>query len=119
MTNRMLADSPDAVRAYMNLTTDGDRTAAIVGFADTAHVTDDGRDYHGASAIRTWLDKASGNYTYTTTPLAARTDATTDHTVVTCRLEGTFPGGLVDLDYHFDLDGAQRISRLEIVVHEP
>ncbi|MGW5259522.1 hypothetical protein ACWEQG_01020 [Microbispora sp. NPDC004025] len=36
-----------------------------------------------------------------------------------CRLEGTFPGSPVDLDYRFDLDAARRISRLEIVVSRP
>ncbi|WP_182904377.1 hypothetical protein [Microbispora sp. H13382] len=68
-----------------------------------------------------------------TTPLSARTvDNSVDttvhttvdktvagRTVVTCRLEGTFPGSPVDLDYRFDLDDAERISRLEIVVSRP
>jgi len=116
MTSNPLAGCPDAVRAYMRLTADGDRAAAIVAFADTAHVTDDGHDYHGATAVRTWLDRAASEYTFTNTPLAA---ATTElgRTVVTCRLEGTFPGSPVDLDYSFDLDAAQRIERLEIGVH--
>lgn len=117
MSNHMLADCPDAVRAYFGLTTGDDRTAAIVGFADTARVIDDGHDYQGTSAIRAWLDRAASEYTYTTTPLATRTDAATGETIVTCRLEGTFPGSPVDLDYQFRLDDAQRISNLQIAVN--
>lgn len=113
MTDSPLTDSPDAVRAYLHLTTGGDRTAAIVSFADDAHVTDDGRDYRGATEIRTWLDRAASEFTYTTTPLAAHHDGR--RTTVTCRVAGTFPGSPVDLDFRFRLDGTRRITRLEIV----
>ncbi|MEN3539904.1 nuclear transport factor 2 family protein [Microbispora sp. ZYX-F-249] len=120
MTNSPLAGCPDAVRAYLSLTAAGDRAAAVVCFAETAHVVDDGRDYRGTEDIRGWLDRVAGRYTYTTTPLSARTvDAVAGRTVVTCRLEGAFPGSPVDLDYRFDLDAAGRISRLEIVVSRP
>ncbi|MFE2634220.1 nuclear transport factor 2 family protein [Streptomyces scopuliridis] len=118
MTNPVLAGCPDAVRAYMSLTTGDDHTTAIVSFADAAHVTDDGRDHHGTSEIRKWLDRTSSEYTYTSTPLVAQADAESGRTTVTCRLEGTFPGSPVDLDYRFRLDSACRISRLEIVVHD-
>ena len=117
MTNTILADCPDAVRAYMRLAGDGDRAAAIVAFADTAHVADDGRAYNGTTAVRTWLDRAASEYTFTTTPLSAAVDANAGRTIVTCHLEGTFPGSPVDLDYRFDLDSAGRIERLEIAVH--
>ena len=116
MTSNPLAGCPDAVRAYMRLTADGDRAAAIVAFADTAHVTDDGHDYHGATAVRTWLDRAASEYTFTTTPFAA-SSAAAGQTTVTCHLEGNFPGSPVDLDYRFWLDSSQRIERLEIGVH--
>ena len=115
MTSNPLADCPDAVRAYMRLTADGDRAAAIVAFADTAHVTDDGHDYHGAGEVRTWLARAASEYTFTTTPVTASNAI--GRTTVTCRLEGNFPGSPVDLDYRFDLDSSQRIERLEIGVH--
>jgi len=116
MTSNPLAECPDAVRAYMRLSADADRAAAIVAFADTAQVTDDGHDYLGATAVRTWLDRAASEYTFTTTPLAAR-NPTTGETTVTCHLEGNFPGSPVDLDYRFQLDSTQRIQRLEISVH--
>ena len=126
MTNSPLTGCPDAVRAYLTLAAGGDRAAAVVCFARTAHVADDGHDYRGAAEIRRWLDRVAGQWTYTTTPLSARTvdptgDATTGvgRTVVTCRVEGTFPGSPVDLDYRFELDGEEQISSLEIVVSRP
>jgi hypothetical protein len=106
-------DSPDAVRAYLALTIAGDRTAAIVAFADDARVTDDGASHDGAAAVRAWLDRPAGDYTFTTTPLAVK--STVDgEVVVTCRVEGNFPGGLVDLDHRFTLDESRRITRLVI-----
>ncbi|WP_179154914.1 hypothetical protein [Microbispora sp. GKU 823] len=53
------------------------------------------------------------------TPLSAHAGGVAGRTIVTCRLEGTFPGSPVELDYRFDLDGAERIARLEIVAHDP
>ncbi|KAF0963357.1 nuclear transport factor 2 family protein [Rhodococcus sp. T7] len=114
MTNSLLVHCPDAVRAYMTLTEGEDRAAAVATFADDAHVTDDGRDYHGTAEIRAWLDRVASQYTYTTTPIAAHNDVATRATSVTCRLEGTFPGGLVDLDYRFQLDGSGRLAHLTI-----
>jgi hypothetical protein len=112
----VLENSPDAVRAYLALTIAGDRTAAIVAFAEDAHVTDDGRGHDGVTAVRAWLDRPAGDYTFTTTPLSAQ--STSDGgTVVTCRVEGNFPGGLVELDHRFTLDETGRISRLVIEPH--
>ncbi|MBO3750595.1 nuclear transport factor 2 family protein [Streptosporangiaceae bacterium NEAU-GS5] len=100
----------------MSLTRGNDHAAAIVSFADDAHVTDDGRHYHGRSEIRRWLARTSSEFTYTATPIDHQAHAD-GSTVVTCRLEGDFPGSPVDLDYRFRLDAAGRISRLEIAVH--
>jgi len=112
----VLENCPDAVRAYLALTIAGDRTAAVVAFAEDAHVTDDGSSHDGATAVRAWLDRPAGDYTFTTTPLSAK--STTDSVaLVTCRVEGNFPGGLVDLDYRFTLDETRRISRLVIEPH--
>ncbi|UOZ03564.1 hypothetical protein [Amycolatopsis sp. WQ 127309] len=41
-------------------------------------------------AVRAWLDRPAGGFTFTTTPLS--TQSTSDGaTVVTCRVEGNFP----------------------------
>ncbi|MEA5363093.1 nuclear transport factor 2 family protein [Amycolatopsis sp., V23-08] len=115
----MLENMPDAVRAYLALTIAGDRTAAIVAFAEDAHVTDDGASHDGVTAVRAWLDRPAGDYTFTTTPLSAKSTMDTEdgEALVTCRVEGNFPGGLVDLDYRFTLDETRRIARLVIGPH--
>lgn len=95
-----------------------DRTPALASFADNAHETDDGHDYHGTTEIQTWLTNAAREYTFTVTPTSAHTDST-NHTTVTCHVAGTFPGSPVDLDYHFHLNDTNRITRLEIALHEP
>ena len=112
-TTPVIADCPDVVRAYMTLNESGDRTAATALFTDTAQVTDEGHDYRGTAEIRTWLDRAANEYTYTTTPLAAE-NASDGRTSIRCRLEGNFPGGLVDVDFRFQLDAAGRLARLSI-----
>lgn len=114
MTNSLLIDCPDAVRAYLALAAGDDRTAATALFVADAHVTDDGHDYIGAAEIRRWLGRVAGRYSYTTTPIAVHDDAAADRTSVRCRIEGTFPGGVVDLDYRFRLDDAGRLARLTI-----
>lgn len=113
MQNPITADCPDAVRAYMTLSEGDDRPAAVALFTEDAHVTDDGRDYRGVTEIRTWLDEVAGEYTYTATPMAAQNEAT-DQTSIQIRLEGNFPGGLVDVDYRFRLDSSGRLARLTI-----
>nr|WP_062338242.1 nuclear transport factor 2 family protein [Herbidospora sakaeratensis] len=102
---------PDAVRAYLILSTSDDPTSAAVTFAADAHVTDDGHDHHGRAAIREWLGRTSAAFDYTSTPIGG------DGTTVTCRVEGDFPGSPVDLDHRFGLDASGLISRLEIGVH--
>ncbi|GAA11208.1 MULTISPECIES: hypothetical protein [Gordonia] len=113
MTNTSIADCPDAVRAFMRLTTCNDRTAATALFTEDAAVTDDGRDHVGIASIRDWLDREASEYTYTTTVVGA-SSSPTDGAVVTTRLEGDFPGGVVDLDYRFGLDEQGRLRRLVI-----
>lgn len=114
MTSPLIVHCPDAVRAYMTLAEREDRTAAVALFADDAHVTDDGHDYLGTTEIRAWLGRVASKYTYTTTPIDVHSDAVTRQTSVRCRLEGSFPGGLIDLDYRFQLDGSGRLARLTI-----
>lgn len=86
----------------------------IIDRSSGAHVTDDGHDYIGVANIRAWLGRDASQYAYTTTPMSATSDAVTGTTSIRCRLEGTFPGGLVDLDYTFQLDDSGRLANLTI-----
>ncbi len=80
-------------------------------FTADAHVRDEARDYHGASAISAWKKEAQEKYTYDCEPL----DANQAGNVVTVnvRLTGNFPGSPVDIDHTFTLLG-DKISSLVI-----
>ncbi|MEU2679677.1 nuclear transport factor 2 family protein [Streptomyces sp. NPDC007107] len=108
-----IADLPEAVRSFLRAHEARDFSTATAAFAPEATVTDDGRSYQGTDAIRGWLEQAGTQYTYTATPVGAERDDPDRFTVVQ-RLEGDFPGGVVDLHYRFVLDGHELISGLVI-----
>jgi hypothetical protein len=93
---------PDVVRRYLEAQDRRDTDAALAAFAPDAHVFDDGQDYRGLDAIRDWLTKASTQFSYTRTFLDARSERP-NRWLVSNRLEGNFPGGVVDLRYMFTL----------------
>lgn len=83
-------------------------------FASDATVIDDGNTYNGLSEISNWVHTAEGEFTYTTTFQRAYTEG--DRVTVVNRLEGNFPGGLVDLRYQFSLTTDGLIAELVIEV---
>jgi ketosteroid isomerase-like protein len=104
---------PDVIRRYLEAQDRGDTAASLATFAPDAHVLDDGQDYRGLDAIRDWLTKASTQFSYTRTFLDAESERPSLW-LVSNRLEGNFPGGVVDLRYVFTLvDGL--IADLAIV----
>ncbi|GAA1695745.1 nuclear transport factor 2 family protein [Streptomyces yatensis] len=96
-------DLPDVVKRYLKAHNEHDLPAASAALTPDATVIDDGRTYEGIPAIERWLDRATSEYTYTTTLIGAEQDGP-DRYTVTQRLEGDFPGGTVDLRYRFLLD---------------
>ncbi|WP_202461399.1 nuclear transport factor 2 family protein [Streptomyces sp. SID8374] len=110
------ADLPTTITRYLAAHTARDTTAALTSLAPDAAVTDEGKTHHGHAEIGRWLTGAASEYTYTTELLGAqRTDA--DHWTVTQRLEGDFPGGVVDLRFQFVLgSGHGLIQQLVIEV---
>ena len=103
---------PAVVRAYLAARDPRDDDTALTAFTPTAVVVDDGITYRGTEEIRRFLAKAGAQFTYTTTLVGAeRVDD--EHWAATNRLEGDFPGGVVDLRYRFVLDG-DRIAELVI-----
>ena len=103
---------PDTVSHYLRAHRAHDTAAALAAFADSATVIDDGTTYAGTAAIEKWLNRSASEDTYTTEQTGAeQTDA--DQYTVTNRLEGDFPGGVVDLHYRFTLR-ADTIQRLVI-----
>ena len=109
-----LDELPAVVTRYLNAHRDHDTAAALATFTDGATVIDDGNTHSGTAAIEKWLNRSSTEYTYTTELTGAyRTDQT--HYTAANRLEGNFPGGIVDLRYQFAL----RDSLIERLVIEP
>ena len=103
---------PAAITTYLVAHQARDLDAAIAHYAPDASVTDEGHTYTGPDAIREWLATSATEYTYTTELTGAR--EIDDHRyVATHHLEGNFPGGTVDLDFTFTLEG-DVITRLAI-----
>ena len=97
-------DVPGVIDRYLRAHDRRDTDAALSTFAANATVVDDGQRYVGTDRIRNWLANASTESSYTRTFTGgAAVDA--DTWLVTNRLDGDFPGGVVDLSYRFRLAG--------------
>ena len=97
-------DVPAVIDRYLRAHDRRDTDAALSTFAANATVVDDGQRYVGADRIRDWLANASTQFSYTRTRTGVdAVDA--DTWLVTNRLEGDFPGRVVDLGYQFRLAG--------------
>lgn len=106
---------PSVIAQYMVAQGDGTSWETIArAFTADAHVNDEGIDYHGQDGIRAWLTKTGGEFSYSTTLIGQRQDGPDRWTVI-ARLEGDFPGGVVDLPFRFTLRG-DRISELIIAL---
>jgi hypothetical protein len=103
---------PDVIRQYQDAHDRHDTSRALDAFDADAKVIDEDREHRGTEAIRRWLDTAAHEFTYTRTRLGARR-IDPDSWLVDNRLEGDFPGGVVDLQYRFVLRGG-RIAELVI-----
>jgi hypothetical protein len=112
MNSDDLVAVPAAITSYQASHDSRDVEKAFAQFTDDVHIEDDGRTYEGRSGVRTFLQEAGSEYTYTRTLIGA-TEVSPDCWRITNRLEGNFPGGEVDLSYEFVLkDGL--IARLKI-----
>ncbi|GAA3555759.1 hypothetical protein GCM10022197_08680 [Microlunatus spumicola] len=93
---------PATVRTFLTAHVAGDADTAIRSFAPDAALVDEGKTFRGAREVLDFLRHAGGEFTYTTELVGAeRTDDA--HWVAVNRLEGDFPGGVVDLRYRFTL----------------
>ena len=93
---------PAAVRDFMAAQVAGDADASSSFFTEDVVLVDQGETVHGKERAHAFLRDAGSEFEYTTEQIGARRvdDA---HCVVTLRLEGTFPGGVAELDYRFTL----------------
>ncbi|MEI6403271.1 MAG: nuclear transport factor 2 family protein [Actinomycetota bacterium] len=106
------ADVPHCISIYQAAHDRRDVPTALAQFAADAQVVDDGRTYEGINGVKSFLENAGSQYTYTRTLVAAK-EIGPDRWRVTNHLAGNFPGGHVDLSYEFQLVGGL-IARLTI-----
>jgi uncharacterized protein (TIGR02246 family) len=104
--------TPDVITRYFEAQASRDFDTLVGLFADDAVLVDEGHSRRGTAAIRDWRSNVATVYEYTTELLEVQRLAD-DRFVAHARLEGNFPGGMVDLRYRFTIDG-DKISRLEI-----
>lgn len=104
--------TPETITRYFRAQSARDFDTLVSLFADDGVVIDEGKTWTGASGIRAWRDKAASVYQYTTNVLHVK-PVNKSEFVARVHLEGNFPGGIVDLDYRFTIDG-DRVRRLEI-----
>jgi hypothetical protein len=107
----MTLNLPKPVSAYFEADR-GSGESVEKCFVSDAVVRDEGNTYHGTNEIRKWRADVAAKFTYTCRPLAV--EQQDDRTVVTCRLEGSFPGSPVNLRFFFRLAG-DKIQDLEII----
>ena len=98
------AQLPATVRGYLAAHAAGDVDAAARAFAPTAVVVDEGRTHRGTEEVLAWLRGAGTQFTYTTELVGARR-VDGSRWVALQRLEGDFPGGVVELQFRFTLAG--------------
>jgi hypothetical protein len=98
------AQLPPTIRGYLTAHAARDTETALRAFAPAAVVVDVDKSFRGTEEILGFLGAAGAEFSYTTELTGARRvdDA---HWVVTNRLTGDFPGGVVDLDYRFTMTG--------------
>jgi hypothetical protein len=106
------APLPAVIQQYQDAHDRHDIDAALATFTATATVIDEDRVWTGTDEIKTWLAETSSKYAFTRTLLGAHADGEQSW-LVRHRLEGNFPGNVVDLRYRFSLDG-DRIASLRI-----
>ena len=104
---------PATIRAFIEAHEARDADAALALLTPGAVISDVGESFTGEDSLRRFVSEAGAEFTYTDEITTGTLEG--EIWVVGHHLEGDFPGGVVDLDYRFALEGEQ-IARLDIVV---
>jgi ketosteroid isomerase-like protein len=104
--------TPEVVTRYFDSTARQDLETMVGLFTEDAVVIDEGHTYRGTAEIRGWKDGVASKYEYTTTLISSEHTGDDTYLLVN-RLEGNFPGGVVDLKFRFAVAG-DKIRHLEI-----
>lgn len=100
------AGLPALVVDYLDARDAGDHAKAHAVFTPDATVVDDGTSHHGSGAIRSWIERSTNEFAYTSTRLAQQVEIA-DRPVVRIRVDGDFPGGTVTLHQRFAVSAGQ------------
>ena len=107
----MSIDLPRPIALYVTAENTGETALLDECFTAAATVRDEKQTYRGLAAIRGWKAETKRKYKHRVTPLElVERDGVT---ALTARLDGTFPGSPVTLQFRFTLEG-DRIAALEI-----
>jgi hypothetical protein len=109
----MSIELPSPIALYFTADLDPDPQVMADCFSDNATVRDENHVHTGRDEIRQWKVDYLKKFTATSTPTAIAHER--GRTVVTCHVEGGFPGSPIDLRYFFRLEGDQ-IGELEITL---
>jgi ketosteroid isomerase-like protein len=107
----MSASLPQPLTEYFRASNEHDVAALLASFAVDAIVEDEGKEYPGAVAIRTWIEETIRKYNFAVE--ITGTHGADGKIIVAARVAGTFPGSPVNVTYEFTLD-RKRIVRLVI-----
>ncbi|MFI5841447.1 nuclear transport factor 2 family protein [Catenuloplanes sp. NPDC051500] len=107
---------PATVRGFLAASTVHDADTASSFLVEDVVVVDQNETFRGRNEVYAFVRDAGAEFEYTTEQTGARR-VNDDHWVVTLHLEGTFPGGVADLDYRFTLRG-DLVAELVIANHE-
>ncbi len=109
--NAMPLTLPKPVAKYLAAVEAKDTDMLALCFADDARCHDEGRDYRGLEAIKSWAKKTQTKYKYVMEPLNASESGKI--VKLHARLTGDFPGSPIELDYTFTI-AKGKITALEI-----
>ena len=105
-------DLPAVIATYIETENTRDINTQMGLFELSAYVFDDGRDYRGLEAVRSWKLEVWEKFWYRIEPLrATRQDGII---FVEARIEGRFPGSPIDITLSFGMSRYERIASLII-----
>lgn len=107
---------PTTVHDFLAASTVHDADTASSFLVEDVVVVDQNETFRGRDEVYAFVRDAGAEFEYTTEQIGARR-VDDEHWVVTLRIEGTFPGGVADLDYRFTLRG-DLITELVIANHD-
>lgn len=102
---------PKPIVAYVAAKNAHDPDAVAQAFAADGIVFDEGKVHRGTAEIAEWARAAMNRYRMTMSPLSVT--GKDGKTVLTARVEGTFPGSPIELNFNFEL-GEGGIRSLKI-----